>query len=289
MARAWWVNQGQSPSSTYPIIWSPLIGQGGRRIWHWDAMDRAAKGDLVIHYARQAVRGISLVEGPAAPAARPYAEEHWNNDGRQLPVEFVELADPVPLANLPIATRIAEDEGGPFRRDGSVHQGYFFPLTVAAAAQFAALADVSIAPDPADPDTLTVEGETDREGFIKLRREQSKVRQWLLRQQAEPACELCGSALPAEYLVAAHIKPRSRCTEAERLDPHVAMLACLFGCDAAFERGDLIVDADGIIGVRAVEPALRANLARMRGSRAPAFSARRATYFGFHRELHLAR
>ena len=57
-----------------------------------------------------------------------------------------------------------------------------------------------------------------------------------------------GRCLPRGLLVAAHVKPRSECSEEERRDiPHVAMAACLLGCDALYETGYLTVDATGRI------------------------------------------
>ena len=51
-------------------------------------------------------------------------------------------------------------------------------------------------------------------------------------------CALCGHQYPLRFLVAAHIKKRSICTDAERRDlRNVAMLVCTFGCDALYEAG----------------------------------------------------
>ena len=49
-----------------------------------------------------------------------------------------------------------------------------------------------------------------------------------------------------QFLVAAHIKKRSVCTDAEKRDlKYVAMSACKFGCDELFERGYIAVADDG--------------------------------------------
>jgi predicted restriction endonuclease len=51
-----------------------------------------------------------------------------------------------------------------------------------------------------------------------------------------------------DFLVAAHIKKRSRCTDAEKRDlANVTMLCCRFGCDELYERGFLGVAKDGSI------------------------------------------
>ena len=81
-----------------------------------------------------------------------------------------------------------------------------------------------------------------------------------------------------------HIKPRRDCTEEERRDPNVAMLACLMGCDAAFENGDLRVFGDGAMSVT---PELRTArpewAARFQGARAAIYSDSNAEYFAARR------
>jgi hypothetical protein len=97
--------------------------------------------------------------------------------------------------------------------------------------------------------------ETDQlesETVAKSRKEQAFLRAYLLKGQMTGCCVLCGRLLPSELLVAAHIKPRSRCTRDEKLDfDNVATLMCTLGCDGLFEKGFIYV-SDGKVreGVR---------------------------------------
>ena len=50
-------------------------------------------------------------------------------------------------------------------------------------------------------------------------------------------------------MVAAHIKPRSKCSTQERKNPNVVMPVCKVGCDDFFEKGYLIVDQSGFIQI----------------------------------------
>jgi hypothetical protein len=99
-------------------------------------------------------------------------------------------------------------------------------------------------------------------------------------------CDLCGDKLPVQFLVAAHVKKRSVCSEGERLDiPAIAMVACKFGCDALFEEGYVAVDGQGVIVVSPLAPeqgAAAGYLARLSGRVTPAFNPFRAAYFGWH-------
>jgi hypothetical protein len=80
------------------------------------------------------------------------------------------------------------------------------------------------------------------------RAEQSKARKRLLRGRAEGACRLCERKMSAEFLVAAHIKRRTSCTDEEKRDlDNVVMLCCKFGCDELFERGYVAVDHGDVI------------------------------------------
>ena len=85
--------------------------------------------------------------------------------------------------------------------------------------------------------------EPNRLAITKVRLEQSKLRQ-LVVSAGSDTCALCGRVFENSLMVAAHIKPRQKCTPQEIWDiPNIAMAACLFGCDASFERGFLSVDS----------------------------------------------
>ena len=76
------------------------------------------------------------------------------------------------------------------------------------------------------------------------------LRSALLRNVIIPGrngkCALCGRVFPREYLRAAHIKPRSRCSDDERRDlEYIAMPACVFGCDVLYENGLITLSQSG--------------------------------------------
>jgi len=119
------------------------------------------------------------------------------------------------------------------------------------------------------------------------RREQQMLRRQRLGSATDAPCDLCARAFPVHHLRAAHIKKRSLCTAAEKLDPNVVMIACI-ECDALFESGDLIVDADGTIRATHRNPAtpdLEALINARAGKPCRAFSQSTSGYFSFHRDL----
>lgn len=95
-------------------------------------------------------------------------------------------------------------------------------------------------------------GEMNRTVASLFRLEQGQLRRRVI-PGATGICAICSREFSAGLLVAAHIKPRSECTENEQRDlDHIAVPMCLFGCDALFERGWISVNADGEIKVSEV-------------------------------------
>jgi hypothetical protein len=131
-------------------------------------------------------------------------------------------------------------------------------------------------------------GVLDSTASVKVRKEQAQLRKMLASGREVASCALCGHQYPLIFLVAAHIKRRSICTDDERRDlHHVAMLACTFGCDALYEAGWITVDPDGYIQTTplgtAPEGRLRNQLQQLAGRRCQAHSHASESYFSWHR------
>jgi hypothetical protein len=137
--------------------------------------------------------------------------------------------------------------------------------------------------DATVPDAGMTSG--DRAALRAIRTEQQQLRRLLFGGNEVARCVLCGSEYPVGLLVAAHVKRRSACTQAERDDwRHNVVPMCLLGCDALFERGYLIVDDGRVaLGPAAVaNPAVRDRLGPMADRPCPHWSAESAAYFGWH-------
>lgn len=90
--------------------------------------------------------------------------------------------------------------------------------------------------------------DTDRsEQKGQSRKEQGILRGILFKRLKEAKCALCHRTLPTNLLVAAHIKPRSKCSTSERTNSNVVMPLCKIGCDDFFEKGYLTVNPNGKI------------------------------------------
>jgi len=95
-----------------------------------------------------------------------------------------------------------------------------------------------------------LDGELDQKVQGWRRTEQSKARNRLLRGATTGTCLFCNRKINAEFLIAAHIKRRADCNNAEKRDiDNNMMLACKFGCDDLFEKGCISVDEEGHVVV----------------------------------------
>jgi hypothetical protein len=118
------------------------------------------------------------------------------------------------------------------------------------------------------------------------RLEQSRLRRVLLGGQDEGKCALCGRVFPIGFLVAAHIKKRSLCSDAEKRDVRGNIMpACRLGCDELFERGYLRVE-NGRMRCSSRKPmsgAIRDYLAPLEGTTVEGWQTH-AKYFEWHLE-----
>ena len=89
---------------------------------------------------------------------------------------------------------------------------------------------------------LSEEVNLDVDSSSKARKEQAFLRAFHANGRLNAQCVLCGQEYPLEFLVAAHIKKRSECSNIEKLDyENVAALMCKAGCDDLFEKGYIYV------------------------------------------------
>ena len=93
----------------------------------------------------------------------------------------------------------------------------------------------------------TLTGDLDRKVEASQRVEQAYLRRALF-SGPYARYDLCGRQYEIEFLIAAHIKKRAACADAERRDVrHVIMAACKFGCDELYERGYITINGDGVL------------------------------------------
>jgi hypothetical protein len=90
-----------------------------------------------------------------------------------------------------------------------------------------------------------------------------------------------------ELLVAAHIKRRSECTDREKRDyGNNVVPMCLFGCDALFERGFIIVRNGRVRRGRPMAHQASTVFEGVVGKRVASWNAETRKYFKWHARQH---
>ena len=286
MVTTWWVNQGRSFGrgvDALAAIWAPIESVSGGVVASWRQLDEVKPGDVLIHYARSAIRGFSVASAGAYECDRPWVEPNDQYDmGKAIPVNFAALAIPIPLTDIPDEVRESPN-AGPFDIRGLVKQGYMFPVEATVAAELHSLLaiDVGVSVEDNGREITLINNESDRLGIAKYRVEQPMVRRRKLKGRDEAECDLCGALMPKNFLVAAHIKRRQSTSDSERRDMNNIMLACTFGCDSAFEHGALRVDSSGRLYIaKSVSSAVVNRLSHLVGRQALCFTESNKKYFG---------
>ena len=82
-----------------------------------------------------------------------------------------------------------------------------------------------------------------------FRKEQAALKLLLFGTSAEIQCAICLRSFPLDLMEVTHIKPRSHCSELERLDLSVIMPVCKIGCDSFYKNNYVIIDDLGRISM----------------------------------------
>ncbi|MDM7891412.1 hypothetical protein [Curtobacterium caseinilyticum] len=254
-------------------------------------MQAMQRDDVVFHYGRQYLRAISRVTAPWVAAPRPPGypkirsgdlDEGWlvrvEPVVTELSIGFDELRDVV-----------GSGPGRPFGKDGRPAQKYLSTITEAEAATLLDRIGAAAPGLVESADLMSLPLQTDMPIRGTARVEQAELRRHLLRSRSEAPCAVCRRVLPASLLVAAHVLPRTLLTDSERMDfEHVAVLMCVLGCDALYERGYLTVrDKQVKIGRPADTPAVADSVGALVGSSVEPVSFQQESLFAEHASLHL--
>lgn len=119
---------------------------------------------------------------------------------------------------------------------------------------------------------LSKEVDLDVDSTSKSRKEQAFLRAFHSNGRLNSQCVLCCEEYPLEFLVAAHIKKRSECSNAEKLDfKNIAALMCKAGCDDLFEKGYVYVSGGEVYknSKRDTTTALDSVISKIAGNKVP--------------------
>ena len=120
------------------------------------------------------------------------------------------------------------------------------------------------------------------------RKEQRKLQEIHVKKKKPRICAICGSELPANLLVAAHIKKRSKCSLDEKKDlPNVATAMCVLGCDALFEKGYIGVKEGRVVSIKTPSTDnAQAHISMLLGTDCKDWKEGNEKYYDWHLDFH---
>lgn len=138
---------------------------------------------------------------------------------------------------------------------------------------------------PTEMEYLLAAEELDKRRETLQRTEQRFLRAQLFGNGRYSSCCICGEMMPIDFLVAAHVKKRSKCSVDEKLDfKNNVVPMCRFGCDELFERGYISVDKGKVVdlSVGATLEKAKNYISGLNGKKCLAYEGESNQYFDWH-------
>jgi hypothetical protein len=268
-------------------VWGMVPNRFSERAWH-DLMP----GDVALFVGDNRLFASGVVVGKLREAR--LAEALWDVDEQGRPWALIYLLDEVQWHDIPrlVLNQVVGRPDSYIWRPVQLLSPEHSSKVLAAFGLWPQAHHESVS----EADYLAVVQQTpfdseaalDIPALTKRRLEQGFLRQVLLHGAATGRCALCGRMLPAELLVAAHLKRRSACTQQERADwRHIALLMCKLGCDDLYERGYLTIDQGKVRGCPTTQlpPALQELIEVLDGRPVAGWMPGHAPYCDWHRTL----
>ena len=134
--------------------------------------------------------------------------------------------------------------------------------------------------------------EIDKKVEVLVRTEQAFLRKELFNSHDIATCCICNSIMPIKFLVTAHIKKRSLCTDAEKRDyKNIVTPMCKFGCDELYERGFIAVHGGHVINIKTPSDDyghdyINEYLKKITGQKCNTYTPKSSGYFEWHYDKH---
>jgi len=262
----WWVNQNQTYAHEVHggYLWSPKTSANGAFNRFYHAMTEVAPGDVVFSFAKTYIKAIGIVGGRSESAQKPdefgSAGANWATEGWYVPVAFQELAKPIrPKAHIDRLRPVLPPKYSPLQDNGDGNQGVYLAPVPEELAQVLIsllqgqvediLAKASSTSEAEDTVAIaSLLGDENLKVTQRLQLIQARLGQGLFRSRVaelEPSCRVTGIR-DVRFLIASHIKPWSRSSNAEKLDGSNGLLLAPH-IDRLFDKGYLTFFKDGCL------------------------------------------
>lgn len=130
--------------------------------------------------------------------------------------------------------------------------------------------------------------ETEKITLVNRRTEQEILKKHLFGIKNSTTCACCNKEYPISYLVTAHIKRRSNCSQTEKRDLNIVIPMCKFGCDELFENGYIVVKDGKFHNMNKFPTSKHIDLyiKQIEGKRCTYYNSDTEQYFKWHFEFH---
>lgn len=302
----WWVNHGKTYQTEIDggFIWAPQRTKAGDKHETYTNLTKTRPGDQIFSYATLQIRGVGTVTGECIeqeipPEIGPTGVVWEHRSGWLVPVEWQMLAQPFsPRACFSQIRPFLPTQNSPLDKNGdgsescylaSISESLAGILLGLMSSEDVVAVDEAVAEsresreDDAEMKKILEEpiGATEKKQLVNARMGQGRYRHNV--EAVEHGCRLT-RVTHKGFLVASHIKPWAKSTNAERLDGQNGLLLSPHA-DRLFDRGWISFQDNGDI---LCATALIAGLMRAWGldpcANVGAFSDQQKAYLTYHRE-----
>lgn len=142
LPQVFWVNQSKtiSQESIKGYLWAPTKSKNDGQVSHWDRLNDIKIGDIILHYAKGALKFIGRALSRAELTSRP-DQNHNDKDkmGRLIKIQYYELLPEVKLQKISSHISSLNIQDGPLDINGDVKQGYLYNFNIAALSKLQAM------------------------------------------------------------------------------------------------------------------------------------------------------
>jgi len=123
-------NKTYEAESKYGYIWAPKNSTGGRKIFHWENMNKVKKGDIIFNVRRQHIYAYSIAKGKALDQDIPEElDELWQKEGRIVHLDYIFLEKELDTKDLYYEIKdMLPSKYSPYDKLGGFNQGYLYEL-----------------------------------------------------------------------------------------------------------------------------------------------------------------
>jgi hypothetical protein len=123
-------NQTYETESKQGFMWAPKFNNAGRKVFHWENMNKVKKGDIIFNVRKQHIYAYSIAKGKASDQDIPEElGELWQKEGRIVHLNYIFLENEISTKDLYYEIKdMLPSIYSPYDKLGGFNQGYLYEL-----------------------------------------------------------------------------------------------------------------------------------------------------------------